>query len=84
MKLLKFYTETCQPCKLMAPIVEVACEKTGISFEDVHAIEDRRGLDFGVTNVPTLVLVEGDQELARRTGLTPLNQLVQWIRDNGV
>jgi len=84
MKLLKFYTETCQPCKLITPIVKQACAETEVELEDVHAINDRRGADFGITNVPTLVLLNGDQEVARKTGLIPLKHLVGWIRDNGV
>lgn len=84
MKLLKFYTETCQPCRLMGPIVKQACGQTGLDYEDVHAIDDPRGVAYDVRKVPTLVLVNDEVEVARRDGLVSLQDLVQWIRNNGI
>lgn len=84
MKLLKFYTDTCQPCRLMSPVVKAACDQTGLDYEDVNALSDRRALDFEITNVPTLILVDNGKEVARKVGLTPLKDLIEWIRSNGV
>lgn len=79
MKLLKFYTDTCQPCRLMAPVVKSACAKVGIEYENVDAITDDRALKYNIAGVPALILEKDGVEVDRKVGLIPLKNLIGWL-----
>lgn len=68
MKLLMFTMDTCQPCKQLKPAVEAVCASKGIPLELVDAVEDRRGILYGIRSVPTLILLKDDEEVGRKIG----------------
>lgn len=74
--LVDFYTDWCGPCKMVAPIVDdIANAHTGEIL--VIKIDADRGPDivkrFNVRGVPTLILFDGGEEIARSVGLEPEN-----------
>lgn len=69
MEILKFYSTTCGPCKMLAPVVKTVSEETGVSVTDIN-IEDQFEMaeQYGVMKVPTLVFLKDGEEVDRVIG----------------
>lgn len=75
--LVDFYTTWCGPCKMIAPILE---QLKDIDVIKVDAEEERElTMKFGITAVPTLILIKNKEEIARTQGYHDLEELEEWI-----
>jgi len=72
--LIDFFAEWCGPCKMMAPVLdEVARDYEG-KLKVVKVDVDESGetaARFGVTAMPTFILLKNGQEAYRRIGAAP-------------
>lgn len=78
MKLLKFYSNFCNPCKVLERIMSV----NNIPHDNVD-IEDEANaelvLKYDIKTVPTLVMVEEDgTEVSKHAGMMNLQQLKEF------
>lgn len=78
MKLLKFWAQWCQPCKMQGKLLEgfSDCEVVPVDIEE----EENADLvdQYRVRNLPTMVLVdEQGNELKRFTGLTQPEKITE-------
>lgn len=82
--IIDFWAEWCGPCKKLAPIYEELSEEIeGINFGKVDMEEEQQiGTQLGVRALPTLVIMNGDEEIARKTGAMPKDRLEAWIEEN--
>ena len=74
MRLIKFYTDTCGPCKVMKPIVDRFVEEhPEIEYEEINC---SNGVPEGwdIRNVPTLLFDNGN-EIKRIVGITTYENL---------
>ena len=80
MKILKFYTATCMPCRALGKILE----QVGVPVEEINAIEDIAAVDkYNVCTTPTLIFLnDNGEEFYRTTGMQTLSQ-IQEILNNG-
>lgn len=71
MKVLYFTAGWCAPCKALKPIAQEASIETGvpIQFIDIEQNKDQVA-SYGISSVPTLIGVNGDQVKFRHTGMT--------------
>ena len=77
MKILKFYTDTCMPCKAVGKILD---KIEGIEVTPINAIEDVANTDkWGVCSTPTLIFLDGDKEVGRITGMTTESKIREMI-----
>ena len=78
MKVLRFTASWCQPCKMLAKTLEDI--ETQIPIEVID-IDENQGLamDYGIRGVPTLVMLDGDIEVKRVSGMLMKNQLAEWL-----
>jgi thioredoxin 1 len=82
MKLIDFWAEWCQPCKMMNPIIdEIEKEYPELIIERVNVDEDiQKSKDLLVTSIPTYILLDEEgKEIKRVVGAMPkfrfLNEL---------
>ena len=79
--LLDFGAQRCGPCRALAPIIEEIAEETDdVTFGKVDADEEfELTLQFGIRNIPTLLLFR-DGELERRSiGLLSKDEVLEFI-----
>lgn len=79
--LVDFYAEWCGPCKMMAPIVsEISREAKGFSVYKVNVDNVPEAADkFGVSSIPTFVVIKNGAETARNIGAAPKQKLIELI-----
>ena len=78
MKVLRFTSSWCQPCKMLAKTLEDV--DTRIPIEVIDIDENRElATNYGIRGVPTLVMIDGDVEVKRVSGMLMKNQLTEWL-----
>lgn len=70
-KVVKFYSTTCGPCKQFAPIFdEIQEEFPEFAFSEVCTDDAPfTTAEYQVTTVPTVIVIDGTQELDRVSGI---------------
>ena len=71
MKLIKFYTQTCGPCKVMKPVVDkLISNHPEIEYEEIDCtdgVPDEWA--HSVRNVPTILIIKNDKPNERVVGI---------------
>ena len=81
MKILKFSSATCMPCKQLAKIIDGLNDDAKSLFEEYTSENDiTKFMQFNVRSVPTLVAVDDfGNELRRSTGMMTEDKLIEFI-----
>ena len=68
--LLDFWATWCGPCRMIAPYVEeIAAERQDIVVGKIDVDEERDlAIRFGITSIPTLIVMENGQPTAKMLG----------------
>ena len=71
--LLDFWATWCGPCRMVAPIVEeIAQERSDIVVGKVNVDEEMElAMQFGVSSIPTLVVMKNGKPAAHAIGYRP-------------
>lgn len=78
MKVLKFYSKTCGPCKAL----ERNLKNTSIVYEDIEISSDegaKLAEEYGIMSIPTLVKIDGDKVDIKHGVLSP-EDLEKWVQ----
>jgi thioredoxin 1 len=67
-KILYFSAAWCGPCQTLSPIMESLSGQINYEKIDVDNNQDL-SIQYGVRNIPTLVLVENGEAVSRLTGV---------------
>ena len=81
--LIDFYAQWCGPCKMMAPIIDEVARDYAGKLKVVKVDVDQSGetaAAFGVTAMPTFVIVKDGKETFRRIGAAPKAAFVNEIK----
>ena len=76
--LVDFYADWCGPCRMLSPIVEDLANSNPEYFVCKVNVDEEPELakEFGVFSIPTLVVLDGGDEIARSTGARPNAQIL--------
>lgn len=82
--LLDFWATWCGPCRMVAPILEeIAQERTDIIVGKVNVDEEMDlALEFGVSSIPTLVVLKEGETLAKSIGYSPKEEILALLDSN--
>ena len=77
-RIIRFTAPWCSPCKQLAKNLERAYLTLPIEVID---IEDNPSIanEYGIRNLPTMVLLDENTEIKRITGLKTTNQIKAWV-----
>jgi len=80
--LVDFYADWCEPCKIMAPVLdELAADHVGellVGKLDTEA-SPQVSAALGIRGIPTLILYRSGAEVARQTGAVPRSTLDEML-----
>lgn len=80
--LVDFNATWCPPCRMLAPVLEVAADRNGYQLVPIDT--DQQGplaAEHGVSSIPDVRLWHRGKEIGRFVGFRPLPQLEQWAKD---
>lgn len=77
-RILRFTADWCNPCKQLKENIERAALKTPIEVIDIE-VDNVLATEFGVRNLPTMVLMDENTEISRVVGLKTPKQIKEWV-----
>lgn len=82
--LLKFYSKTCGPCKMLAFILKDLDKKYGDDLTIVNIdFEENPDLvaEYGIEGYPTIIIFKDGKELSRKAGLQQKPVIIKMIEE---
>jgi thioredoxin 1 len=80
-KIIDFYADWCNPCKTMLPIFEeLKTVFPDIEFAKINIDESDEAGKFGVTSIPTFILIRNNAEISRKNGVMTKEAFINWLK----
>ena len=81
MEILKLYSNTCVPCRMMNPLLEKLKIEKDIKITPIDTfMEHELVLKYNIRSVPTLILLKDGIEVNRLIGSTTYNNLLEFCK----
>ena len=80
-KLLYFSAGWCGPCRQLGPIMEEVAQQATVQKVDVDA-QPELAQQYGIRNIPTVILVNDGVEVARKVGANPKQSYLDMYNQN--
>ena len=79
--LLDFWAVWCGPCKMIAPILtEIAGEREDLVIGKVDVDSEMElAMQFGISSIPTLVVIKNGVPAAKAVGYMPKDKILQLL-----
>lgn len=81
--MIDFWATWCQPCRMMAPVVEKAAEELTnvrvykVNVDEVSALSE----GFEIMSIPTLLVFKDGNPIHRMSGYRPLDTLLSELKE---
>ena len=81
--LLDFWATWCGPCKMIAPhLEEIAAEDESVTIGKIDVDQQMQlALRFGITSIPTLVVMENGKAVKQALGYRPKAEILKFLED---
>jgi thioredoxin 1 len=80
-RILRFTASWCGPCKSLATNLEQVDAKIPVEVVDIDA-HPEIATEYGIRNIPTLVMLNENIEVKRTTGVKTIKELKEWINND--
>lgn len=83
--LVDFWATWCGPCRVQSPILAEAAKTLGDTaiVGKVNVDEQRElAMQYDIMSIPTLAVFKDGKIVARSTGVTPVNKLIDMVNAN--
>ena len=80
-QLLYFSAGWCGPCRQLGPIMEQVGQEISVQKIDVDA-QPELAQQYGIRNIPTVVLVKDGVDVARKVGANPKQSYLDMYNQN--
>ena len=80
--LIDFWATWCGPCRMLAPVIEeIAKERSDVKVGKVN-VDDEGELAtaFGISSIPTVVLMKDGKVVSQSVGYRPKEQLLEMLK----
>lgn len=78
-EILKFYTDTCVPCKVVGKILD---KIEGIKVTPINAIEEKdKSTEYDIIATPTLIFLKEGKQVGRLSGLQSETVIKTYIKE---
>lgn len=77
MQILKFYSKTCGPCKVM----DLNLKKLGVDYKEIEVQENPDLVEkYNVRGIPTIIKIDDEGNIIDSfTGVMSVTQLEHWL-----
>lgn len=78
--LVDFWADWCQPCHMLAPILQETANEMGDKLKIVKINVDKNqelSAHYGIRSIPTMILFKDGKETWRQSGVVPKEMLVK-------
>lgn len=81
--LLDFWATWCGPCRMLSPTVDEIAEKNPDIFVGKINVDEENAIAsaFGITSIPTLVVIKNGKITAQSVGLRPKDDILKLLDD---
>jgi thioredoxin-like negative regulator of GroEL len=77
-RILRFTAPWCNPCKTLSANLGQVDAKLPIEVVDID-VHPEIAEEYGVRNIPTLIMLDGNTEIKRMTGTKTTKELKEWV-----
>lgn len=79
--LLDFFASWCGPCRMLSPVIDgIAEENPQLLVGKINVDEEEElAMQFGVTSIPTLVVIKNGKIVNQSAGALPKQQILQLL-----